>query len=1322
MFSIAVISSFRAGQTTTINAMAGKITCPSGDYGGGIRTSSCAVKVNYSTNQPTVIWKSKETLSRDLEYWTGGQVSLTEQSDSEIKDAFKELALNMTEQLKTCDMVVVDMMHQVLLYMSYYDHPQVVDWLRKDTFTTEEVFVFMTFPADLDCRWFKVHEQILRLEVPTPEQLRKIVRDEFYPTNAMYLFIETVTLSTQSRYMRKGLSVFDTPRFFGNMADDRATIRFITEADAIFYFFNGETTLTAGDRTALTSIDNLGCKKKVFFGINFRSPLDRGAVIRQTIQVQLQTLGYNAPHQQRLLLFNAFLAQRAGQGQLILDGELTQDEAEQILYEARCWIDSKEMTVEQAWLETTADVMRLVGLIDDEKIFINMGITEESINFVRRAGRLDNVINFILQTERGNAHAADEGRQLFLTSYPIGREKNFMPQTSQEQLEMLKQEFETELKGMKQVGEELARSHPRYKDQAKELINIADKKLAECNANMFSIALGADFQAGKSTTVNAISGHVICPSGNGGGGIRTSSCAVKVNYGATKPTVIWKSEETLSRDLGYWTGGQISLIEQSPAEINDAFKELALNMTEQLKTYDTVVVDRMHQILMYMSYYDHPKVTEWLSRDTFTSEEILHFLAFPADNDTRWLTVQNQIMQIEAPTPKQIRDIIWREFYPTNAMYLFIEMVNFATPSEYLRSLGITVVDTPGLKMTDNDTRVALSCMSDATSIFYFFNGERMLDETDRKALKLIDDLGFKSKVFFGINFKTPLAQGATIRQTIQVQLQTLGYNAPHQQRLLLFNAFLAQRARQGQLILDNALNRNDVDKILSEAEAIGIKTNDVKQAWIETTADVMHTVREFNDITEPQFRAMGITKESIDFVYKASRWDEVMNFILDYVLENRSRALLVERVAKPIGTQLTAIEQVLRRDEENAKQTADDLRQKYDVAIKSYKDFQSECSDMVAECIQQKRENKVTHEMQRAWDYAIASDCYENVFEQCSKKIAAEAVDKIQASQTFLNNMGFLATGAINKIRGFFSKDGAKMQSALERETASIMKAAAESVITQLATIWSATFEKSNVYRDTIQRPVESLHRDIIDKWNKRNMTDNDLLRGLLTQLQERLPTGTFSYDSKTIELPTDALSNILGRQLGIGNQAKETFQAIVGGIVGGSGVLAIYLFVLPADFIVPFAAEIIGVITIAIAALIKGFSSTSRQAREREKLKGDLTQAMDRVFRNECKREEIIRNLIEGGQTEDGKRNPGLKFYREFYNAAFEVAIKSCGDILAEQAKKAEEDARAGDEARQKIADEARQIRKGVIAGLQRAMNNLQRRVNALFPPAKV
>ncbi|MBQ7629102.1 MAG: dynamin family protein [Selenomonadaceae bacterium] len=882
-----------------------------------------------------------------------------------------------------------------------------------------------------------------------------------------------------------------------------------------------------------------------------------------------------------------------------------------------------------------------------------------------------------------------------------------MPQTSQENLELLKQDFESELKNMKLAGEELLRQHPRYETQAKELIDIANKKLVECNENMFSIALGADFQAGKSTTVNAMSdGRIICPSGNGGGGIRTSSCAVKVNYGASNPTVIWKSKDTLSRDLEYWTGGQVSLTEQDNATRQAAFNEIAKDMSAKLATRETVTVDKMHQVLLYMSYYNHPQVTDWLSKNTFSSEEILAFLAFPDDNDSRWGKVHKKILQIESPSQSQLIDIVRNEFYPTNAMYLFIEMVNFTTPSEYLHAMGITVIDTPGLNMTDNDTRVALSCMSDATSIFYFFDGEKQLDEADKKALKLIDDLGFKNKVFFGINFRSPLYKKVKVREAIQNQLQDLGYNAPHQQQLLLFNAFLAQRARQGQLILDGKLNRNDEDKIFKEAEAIESDAQTVEQAWLETTANVMGEVKAVKGLNEDDFIEMGLTKETINLVYKASRWDDVMNFILDYVLENRSRALLIERVAKPITAQLTAIEKVLRRDEENATQTAGDLRKKYNDAIKSYKDFQRECKE------------KVAYRIKEDWDRAIAVDFYQNVYEKCSSDIAAEAVDKIQRAQTFLNNVGFLLTGAVGKIRGFFGMD--QVKSKLELECAAIMKSATEKIVEQLTITWIAKFETGTIYQNTIRASVEALHEDILKIWNERNMTDNEILKDLLEQLKRKLPTGEFSSDSENIELPGEALSEILGKQVQFGGAAKDTLKGLVGGIIGGSGVLYVYLFILPMDFVVPFAAEIVGIITLALAAIIAAFSNSSRRERDRQKLKQSLEDAMNRVFFNPEKREEIINNLINGTENSDGKVNPGIKIYRLFYSVAFESAIKNCGDILAAQAKKAEEDALKGDKARELIASEAKQIREGVIATLQKAMNDLQRKVDTIFPPA--
>lgn len=901
-----------------------------------------------------------------------------------------------------------------------------------------------------------------------------------------------------------------------------------------------------------------------------------------------------------------------------------------------------------------------------------------------------------------------------------------MPQPTQN-LEALKREFETKLSDIRQAGEELARAHPRYKAQAKDLIDIADKKIAECNANMFSIALGADFQAGKSTTVNAMSdGRVICPSGNGGGGIRTSSCAVKVNYGSAQPTVIWKSRETLSRDLEYWTGGKVSLTEQDEVSRREAWEDIALNMSAKISEYDsddTTVVDRMHQVLLYMSYYDHPQVTEWLSRNIFSTDEILAFLAFPADNVTRWHEVHTKILElgswirqqlsrgeqrenITKALPKQLRDIVRNAFdYPTHAMYLFIEMVHFSTPSEYLRAMGITVIDTPGLNMTDNDTRVALNCMSDATSIFYFFDDDGQLNQADQKALKLIDELGFKSKVFFGINFHHPPNTRTQVLNIIQTQLQECGFNAPHQQRLLLFNAKLAQRAGQGRLILAGNFNRYDEDKILAEAKEMGSNAQTVEQAWIDTTANLMNQVKAFENFNVAvEFMKVGITLENIELVYKESRWDDVMNFILDYVMENRSRSLLVERVAKPISAQLENIERVLRRDEENAEQTADDLAEKYREAIQSYEDFQRECRE------------RLDYRIKDDWDRAIAIDFYQSVYEKCPPLIAAEAVDKVKGAQTFLNNVKFLAAGALNRVRGFFGMD--KVQSDLEKECASIMKAVTEKIVDQLTLTWITKFESGTIYQNTIRASVDSLHEDILKIWTNRRMADNEILKDLLATLRQKLPTGEFSADCENIELSDDTLSEILGNQGQFGGAAKDTLKGILGGIGIGTGVMYIYLFILPIDFVVPFAAEIVGVITLAIGALIAKFAGSNREKSDRKKLNQDLQNALNYVFFNPEKREEIINRLMVGNEAEDGKINPGMKIYRLFYRGAFEDAIKSCGELLAEQAQKAEADAKAGDDARVRIAKEAKHIREGIISKLQKGMNDLQRKVDELFP----
>ena len=112
--------------------------------------------------------------------------------------------------------------------------------------------------------------------------------------------------------------------------------------------------------------------------------------------------------------------------------------------------------------------------------------------------------------------------------------------TASKQIELLKKEFEQVLEDLNQVGMKLA-TYPRYEKQSKEICQIASDKKQKCKEDLFSMAITSEFQGGKSTTVNALAdGREICPSGNGGGGIRTSACAVQVgptSDGETKATI-----------------------------------------------------------------------------------------------------------------------------------------------------------------------------------------------------------------------------------------------------------------------------------------------------------------------------------------------------------------------------------------------------------------------------------------------------------------------------------------------------------------------------------------------------------------------------------------------------------------------------------------------------------------------------------------------------------------------------------------------------------------------------------------------------------------
>ena len=102
--------------------------------------------------------------------------------------------------------------------------------------------------------------------------------------------------------------------------------------------------------------------------------------------------------------------------------------------------------------------------------------------------------------------------------------------------------------------------------------------------------------------------------------------------------------------------------------------------------------------------------------------------------------------------------------------------------------------------------------------------------------LRTIRDAGMASKVCFAVNFrKSPLIIKSTgIEQTILNQLQSEGYNYPHQRKLFYYNAFLALRSVQGRLILNNELDDLTAEAILEDSAKHFIMLNKVDKNLTE--------------------------------------------------------------------------------------------------------------------------------------------------------------------------------------------------------------------------------------------------------------------------------------------------------------------------------------------------------------------------------------------------------------------------------------------------------------------------------------------------------
>lgn len=228
------------------------------------------------------------------------------------------------------------------------------------------------------------------------------------------------------------------------------------------------------------------------------------------------------------------------------------------------------------------------------------------------------------------------------------------------------------------------------------------------NGTFLALFLG-DFQSGKSITIDALcDGRHICAIGDG---MATSAVLVKVSYGKKESIHIdWRAKEQLLSiiecikrvKLEYdWVSFDLDKKEERD-KLADAIEQMRQRENKLVKG-QTLEQDEV-KLLMFcdliLTFYGTEKLQEKKALP-FSISNISDFTRFPKDDEEKW-------------RKKGVKG-----FTIDEAIFLFIDSVSCTIPSETLKKLNCTIIDSPGLFHSTYDTMVTESAMVAAHAIVY---------------------------------------------------------------------------------------------------------------------------------------------------------------------------------------------------------------------------------------------------------------------------------------------------------------------------------------------------------------------------------------------------------------------------------------------------------------------------------------------------------------------------------------------------------------------------------------------------------------------------
>lgn len=224
---------------------------------------------------------------------------------------------------------------------------------------------------------------------------------------------------------------------------------------------------------------------------------------------------------------------------------------------------------------------------------------------------------------------------------------------------------------------------------------------AHCTNNKYTVLIMGEFQSGKTTTLDALCGgrHI----GAIGDGTATSAVPVSVSYSETDNIIInWKTKAQLQQLFSHLIQ-EFEDFDYDQFDLDDkSHRDIWLSKLETLRKSKACPNDIKYMALcsLVLKYYKTDQLSAQINR-LATINNVHSITRFPVKFEYRWKTKGYADFNIE------------------ESLFIFINQVDCFCPSNILKKLNCTFIDSPGQFNSSYDTEVTENIMARVHAIMY---------------------------------------------------------------------------------------------------------------------------------------------------------------------------------------------------------------------------------------------------------------------------------------------------------------------------------------------------------------------------------------------------------------------------------------------------------------------------------------------------------------------------------------------------------------------------------------------------------------------------